>query len=484
MKLTQLLENTVFELLQGTLEKEILNLNYDSRKITQNSVFVAIKGFSTDGHNFLLPAIKNGASVLVVEELKNLEDFPELTILKVKNSRQTLALLSANFYGNPAKKLTLVGITGTNGKTTTSFVIKALLEKFGVKIGLLGTTGNFIADKKFENTHTTPESLELHEFFAKMLAENVQIVVMEVSSHSLFLERVFGLDFKVAIFTNLTQDHLDFHETLENYKLAKGILFKNLSKNSFAVLNADDEVSDFYAKTTRAKVMTFSQNKNANLSVLKTKFSLEGTEFTVNFEGKIFSAKTLLPGKFNLSNVLASLLAVFSVLQKNFNEIVSGLETVKPVEGRFEIIRKNKLFAVVDYAHTPDALEKILVSLREVCKGKIVTVFGCGGDRDKTKRAKMGKIASELSDEIVVTSDNPRTENPLEIISEIKKGISKPNFYEVQDRKKAIELGVSLLKSGDVLLVAGKGHETYQIFGTQKIHFNDREVVRFFFEKV
>ncbi|KAA3605886.1 MAG: UDP-N-acetylmuramoyl-L-alanyl-D-glutamate--2,6-diaminopimelate ligase [Calditrichaeota bacterium] len=478
--LKELLKNIEFELLQGELEPAISSIHYDSRTVVNDSLFVAIKGFQTDGHIFICQAIQKGASVIILED--EVEVPKGITVLKVKQSRKVLALLSSAFYGNPAEKLTLIGITGTNGKTTTSFILKSLLDSMEVKTGLVGTTGYYIGEEKLEASHTTPESLELHQLFAKMVCEDVKVVIMEVSSHSLSMDRVFGLNFKIGVFTNLTQDHLDFHKTMENYREAKAILFENLSEDSFAILNEDDINSNFFRKVTKAKTFTYGQSPKADLTASSPKFDLGGTSFKLVFDDSNYNVRTNLLGKFNLSNTLASLLTIFT-LQLNKRIIIESLEKVQTVEGRFEIIRKNKLTAIVDYAHTPDALEKIILSVREVTNGKIILVFGCGGDRDKEKRPLMGKIATELADKVIITSDNPRTENPLGIIENIVKGLEANSYQVIPNRKEAIGFGVKILNLGDVLIVAGKGHETYQIIGREKSHFDDREEIRKAFER-
>lgn len=474
MLLKELLKNIEFELLQGELETLVSSIHYDSRTVVDSSLFVAIKGFQTDGHIFICQAIRKGASVVILED--EVEVPKQITVLKVKHSRKVLALISSAFYGNPSDKLTLIGITGTNGKTTTSFILKSLLESVEIKTGLIGTTGYYIGEEKLEASHTTPESLELHQLFAKMVCEYVKVVIMEVSSHSLSMDRVYGLNFKVGIFTNLTQDHLDFHNTMENYRRAKAILFENLSEDSFAILNEDDENSKFFRKITKAKTFTYGLSSKADLTASSPKFDLDGTSFKLIFEDSEFKVRTNLLGKFNLSNTLASLLSIFT-LEINKRIVIESLEKVQTVEGRFEIIRKNKLTAVVDYAHTPDALEKIINSVREITSGKIILVFGCGGDRDRGKRHLMGKIATLLADKVIVTTDNPRTENPLEIIENIVKELEKDSYQAIPNRKEAIEFGVKMLNLGDVLIVAGKGHETYQIIGREKTHFDDREEI-------
>jgi UDP-N-acetylmuramoyl-L-alanyl-D-glutamate--2,6-diaminopimelate ligase len=501
MLLSELLKNVVvsklFQTLYGkmvlTHEVVINKVEYDSRKVGRNDMFVALKGMAVDGHKFIQDAIQNGAKAVVLEEDGVLSDsfFMHSGVIKivVQDSRKALALISANYYKHPSENLQLVGVTGTNGKTTTANLIKYILEEnekllSGNKIGLIGTIENKIGDETVAANLTTPESLELHEFFSKVLSKNGKSVVMEVSSHALIQNRVYGIDFAIAVFTNLTQDHLDYHKTMDAYFKAKKNLFDNLVTNAAAVSNSDDQYGDEILKTAKAKKITYGIQSDADVKAFNVDLRLDGTSFDVFCNGKIFPINTPLVGRFNVYNTLAAISAAIA-LKIEIPILQSALSSVPPVRGRFERISTQKGFTVIiDYAHTPDALEKCLNAIHDLKQqnkpesGRIITVFGAGGNRDKTKRPKMGKIASDLSDVVIITSDNPRTEDPYQIIMEVTAGIKERTEYIQEiDRKRAIEKAINLARPGDVILLAGKGHEGYQIIGTEKIHFSDREVV-------
>lgn len=469
MKLSKLLTNIPHPEISDIIE--ISSVCYDSRKAQKDSLFVCIKGYATDGHKYIESAVKNGAVAVVVED--DCDTFGAIKI-KVSDSRKALAEIGARFYNNPADSLKIIGVTGTNGKTTTTTLIKHILEYDGKKVGLIGTNGNMIGDRFLPTERTTPESLELHELFAQMADEGIEYVVMEVSSHSLYLKRVHGITFEAAVFTNLTQDHLDFHETMENYKNAKKILFKNC-KN--AVVNVDDSAGAEIAEEN--KCFTYSIDAPSDLKAENIKISPRGVIFDAKTQSDTISARFSTPGRFSVYNALASLGAAH-VLGISAKKATDALLLAKGVSGRCETLFTNTDYTVIiDYAHTPDGLQNILSTAREFAKARIITLFGCGGDRDNTKRPIMGEIAGKLSDFLIVTSDNPRTENPLAIIKEIEPGVIKSgcDYKIVENRREAISYGLSIAQKDDILILAGKGHETYQILGTEKIHFDEREVI-------
>ncbi len=494
MRLSQLLENVtvskLFQTMYGqmvvTHEVEIGKVQYDSRKIQRGDCFVAIKGTASDGHIFIQSAINQGAKVVVLQDDGVLPDplCMHAGVIKVvvPDSRKALAIMSANFFSHPSKKLKFVGITGTNGKTTTSHLVKAILETDGEKVGLVGTIEYQIGEQIIPATHTTPESLELNELFASMVENNCTSVSMEVSSHALDQRRVYGLDFDVAVFTNLTQDHLDYHVTMENYFEAKKILFTHLKPSCYAVINHDDQWGIQLLGSIDTKKISYGINSTANIFAKEIQLSINGTTFIVSNGQEECTVSTPLIGTFNVYNVLAAY-ATGLALGLQQEQILTGIKNLKNVRGRFERITSPAGWtAIVDYAHTPDALENCLKTIHDVLPkenhGRIITVFGAGGDRDKTKRPIMGRIAGDYSDIVIVTSDNPRTEEPETIINDIMRGITRhANVLREVDRHTAIERAIKCAQRGDVVLIAGKGHEDYQIIGKEKTHFSDREVV-------
>ncbi|MCX6122286.1 MAG: UDP-N-acetylmuramoyl-L-alanyl-D-glutamate--2,6-diaminopimelate ligase [Ignavibacteriales bacterium] len=494
MRLSQLLEGVtvskLFQTMYGqmvvTHEVEIGKVQYDSRKIQRGDCFVAIKGTASDGQTFIQSAINQGAKVVVLQDDTVLPDplCMHAGVIKVvvPNARKALALMSANYFGHPSKKLKFVGITGTNGKTTTSHLVKAIMEAGGEKAGLVGTIEYTIGEQIIPATHTTPESLELNELFASMVENNCTAVSMEVSSHALDQSRVYGLDFDVAVFTNLTQDHLDYHVTMENYFEAKKILFTRLKPSHCAVINNDDPWGVQLLGFIKAKKISYGFNLTADVFAKEVKLSIDGTTFVVSNGQQECTVSTSLIGKFNVYNVLAAY-ATGVGLGLPQEQILVGIKNLKNVRGRFErIASPGGWTAIVDYAHTPDALENCLKTIHDVLpsknRGHIITVFGAGGDRDKTKRPIMGRIAGDYSDLVIVTSDNPRSEVPETIIDDIMRGITRhASVLREVDRQTAIERAIKCAKSGDVILIAGKGHEDYQIIGKEKKHFSDREIV-------
>ncbi len=476
-----------------THDVEINGLQYDSRKVREGDMFIAIKGALADGHNHIGTAVANGAKAVVMENDALLPDsfFMHAGVVKivVRSTRRTLAVMSANYFGHPAKQLRLIGVTGTNGKTTTTYLIKQLLElstpSMLGKVGLIGTIEYMVGQEKYPATHTTPESLELHKLFATMLQRGCTHVVMEVSSHSLHQDRVYGLEFEAAVFTNLTQDHLDYHGTMENYFQAKKILFDSLPSSSWAITNSDDAYGSKIAQGTKASVLTYSVNGTSDISAKSVSLSMSGTSFVLHHRAEKIELHSHLVGRFNVYNILAACSAGIA-LGVPAQSIHTGVASFSSVPGRFErILSPGGWSAIIDYAHTPDALEKCLNTIRDVLpeqgSNKIITVFGAGGDRDKTKRPLMGKIVDTMSDVAVVTSDNPRTENPAAIIGDILNGVHRKNDLFIEpDRRLAITSALSMARAGDIVLIAGKGHEDYQIIGTTKHHFSDREIVQEF----
>lgn len=485
MELTDLINSLkVIQVAGDVQRKEISRITYDSRDVTSNSIFVAIKGFQTDGHNFIIDAINKGADAVILD---NDSVIPEeifihrnVTKILVKDSRVALAELSKSFFKDPSSKINLIGVTGTNGKTTTTWLIKNILEYAGIKTGLIGTIANYIGEKKIESKLTTPESSDLNYLLHQMILEDCKSAVMEVSSHSLFLNRIYGLNFKYAVFTNITIDHLDFHQTFENYLNAKKILFDRLSQDSFAIVNSDDESYYKIIKDCKAKIITYGQNNSADYIISEIEYDLNGTSFqlTNNIENKTYQIQLSLIGEFNAYNATAAFI-VCQIYRIESNKIIDALKNAQQVPGRFEVLGSNNKKVIVDYSHTPDSLQKAIQSLRKIVgQNKIITVFGCGGDRDKTKRPLMGKVASELSDEVIVTSDNPRTESPLAIIDDIVKGISKNNYDVIENREEAIKTAIEKANETTAILIAGKGHETYQEINGVKYPFSDTEVAR------
>ena len=484
MKIKKILEGIVTISVKGSELCNITHIHYDSRKIKKNGLFVAIKGEHFDGHKFIEQAKKNGARAVIVE--KEIRD-PHLTVIRVNNTRHILAHLSKNFFGDPSQKVSLIGVTGTNGKTTTTYLLESILKVARFRPAVLGTINYRFGKKVWGAHHTTPESIDLQEMFYNFQKKKATHVVMEVSSHALALGRVEGLHFNVAIFTNLTRDHLDFHETFESYFDAKKSLFTkvlpaSLKRRKACIINIDDEYGKKLAAIMKqGVVITYGFSKEADFRVENVHMSLEGMKGTLITRGDQVSFSSRLVGNYNVSNILGAS-ACMSHLGVPLPTILKGIEKLEAVPGRLERVvlkkgRAERPMVFVDYAHTDDALKNVLGAIRALKpQGKVITVFGCGGDRDKTKRPLMGKIAAKLSDCVVVTSDNPRTEDPLKIIEDIQKGLPQnKNIFIEPDRKKAIFAAVKMAKPKDVILIAGKGHETYQILGSRVIDFDDRK---------
>ncbi len=482
MELTELINSVhVIQVVGNVQRKDVTGIFYDSRKVVKGSVFAAIKGFNVDGHRFITDALNKGAIAVVLEDNDAVPDeiflHTETAKILVKDSRQALAELSKGFYKNVSEKIKLIGITGTKGKTTTSFIIKSILETAGNKTGLIGTISNYIGDKKIESSLTTPESNDLNELLLEMYNSGCNFVVMEVSSHALALKRVFGLNFSAAVFTNISSDHLDFHQNFENYLSAKKILFDNLSLSAFGVYNVDDTSSQRIIENRVAPLYSLGKIPGADFNIKNISYDLAGTYFTIEKENQNYAVSTSLVGEFNAYNA-AFAFAVTTLLGIDPETAVRGIKNTPQVPGRFELTDRGEKKVIIDYSHNADSLEKTLSAIGNIVAGKhpVYTVFGCGGNRDKTKRPVMGKIASELSKKIFITSDNPRDEDPLDIIGEIKAGIHKQNYEIIEDRETAIKTAILETEPDAVILIAGKGHETYQETKGVRRHFSDREV--------
>ena len=484
MLLSELLNSvSLIQVVGNAPTSEVSRIEYDSRNVVEGSVFVAIKGFNSDGHSFIQDALNKKAIAVVVENNDAIPDslvsHYSAIIILVNDSRQALAELSNAFFNEPSKKLRLIGVTGTNGKTTTSFFLKNIYETAGYKVGLIGTISNYINNEKVESKLTTPESNDLNRMLKSMYSRGCDFAVMEVSSHSLALKRVHGLNFAFAVFTNITAEHLDFHLDFENYLKAKKILFDSLPVSSSAIYNVDDLHSIDVIKDCPSLKYSFGINEESNFRIFDMKYDLAGTTFTINYQHKNYNLKTSLVGDFNAYNA-AGAFAVAKLSGIKDDVISEGIFTTPQVPGRFEILSNGTRKVVIDYSHTPDSLEKALLVIRKITdkKNPVYTVFGCGGNRDKLKRPLMGKIATELSDQVIVTSDNPRNENPSSIIDEIIGGISKNNYSVIEERAMAIEEAVKKSGKNSVILIAGKGHEDYQEINGVRHHFSDREIAR------
>ena len=482
MKLKELIKGIGFnrKALSDFRDFQVKGISCNSKKIKAGFVFVAIKGTKADGNKFITEAVKKGAKAVVFQspfEFKK-DLFPEVVFIPVIDTRLVLAKLCAEFYHRPSSKLKVVAVTGTNGKTTITYLIEAVLKEVNSHPAVIGTVNYRFKNKIFPSKNTTPGPEGLQLLLRKMLDAKSKYVVMEVSSHALDQDRVSGINFSSAIFTNLTQDHLDYHHNMEEYFKAKAKLFCSLGSKSFAVINIDDNYGRRLKKITHAKIVTYGLSNSADFYAKNIRMQIDGTKFIFAGPKKETEFNIRLTGKHNLYNVL-SVLAWAENEGLDFNKVKKAIEKFTIIPGRLEKINSRKGFSVfVDYAHTPDALFNVLTALREVSRGRILTVFGCGGDRDKDKRPKMGNIACGLSDYVIVTNDNPRSENPSAIINSIKAGFKKGNYCIQADRFKAIKKALGLAKKNDVVLVAGKGHENYQIIKDKMLHFDDREAVR------
>lgn len=474
--LDQILENVRVVLKHNYSDCRIGKITHNSREITNNSLFVAIRGYATDGHEYLKEAEKKGAVAAIVEIPVSDVRIPQVEVV---NSRDTLAQITVNFFQPELSRMRLIGITGTNGKTTTSFLIKSIMESAGISCGLIGTICYQVGNEQRNAWNTTPESADLCRMFYEMYQNGQRACVLEVSSHALALRRVNYLEFETAIFTNLTQDHLDFHEDMEEYFIAKKSLFSLLKANGTAVINCKDDYGQNLIQNLDCNIISFGSGKYGDIRADSWQSSIEGLDLKISTGSDIMELKSPLIGEFNVENILAAVSAGFALGIDN-KKIKAGIENVSIIPGRLETIKlENDVTAVVDYSHTPDALEKALKVLRKLTRKQLWVVFGCGGDRDKTKRPIMGRIASSLADKTIITSDNPRSENPDKIISDIISGIEgKSGFIVESNRKKAIESALCEATQGDTLLIAGKGHEDYQEINGVKHPFDDRQIVK------
>ena len=481
MKLKDLLQGLEIIKITADVNTEITSVVYDSRKAEKGCLFVAVTGFVTDGNRYIPMALEKGAAA-VVTAVEPTEDIPYIL---VPSDRLALALIGANFYGRPADAMTLIGVTGTNGKTSSTLLLKHVLEQTrGAKVGLIGTMDNMIGSRAIPAERTTPESLDLQALFAKMRDEGCSHVIMEVSSHAIALERVGGIRFNVAAFTNLTEDHLDFHKTMENYCDAKAELFARSEK---CVANRDDAWFDRMCARADKAVLSTAVSGTADLQAKNLELLSDGITFTASYCGAETEVKLPIPGKFTVYNAL-TVLGCALQLGITLDEAAHALKTAKGVKGRVEVVpTPGKPYTVlIDYAHTPDGLENVLSSVKGFCKGRLIAVFGCGGDRDPIKRPIMGKIGVELADIAVITSDNPRTEAPMAIIEDILKGVpaQSENYKVIENRPQAIRYAMDIGQKNDIIVLAGKGHETYQEIHGVKHHLDEREVVAAYLEEM
>ena len=474
------------------LERDILGIAYDSRQVKDDYIFVAISGAHVDGHTFIREAAEKGATVIVGEQEASTG---EARYILVEDSRKALACMANNFYGRPSESLEICGITGTNGKTTTAFILKSILESWGKNVGVIGTIRYLIGNKEYPAFHTTPEAPEFQGLLREMVVAGCTHAVAEISSHALAQHRVENTVFRTAVFTNLTRDHLDFHETMEDYFRAKERLFIDLlDRNGTAIINCDDGygrrlASQLKESSPDRSVITYGFHRDADIVACSERITPRGTQFTIQFRKARYEISSQLLGLPNIYNMMSAAAAAYS-LGVPWETIVIGISGMGTVPGRFEKVEAGQGFlCILDYAHTEDALERVITSARRLItrtedsvengspygEPRIISVFGCGGDRDRGKRPRMGEVSSKLSDFVIITSDNPRSEDPLEIIRQMEEGMVKDNYLIEPDRRKAIQKAVQIARDGDIVLVAGKGHEDYQIIGERKIHFDDRE---------
>ena len=450
---------------------EITSLAFDSEEVKQGSLFFCLNGLKSDGHNFVARAREKGARCAVVE--KYVDD--ELPQILVSSSRETLSRVSRIFFGEPDTKLTTIGITGTNGKTSTAYMIKSILETAGKKVGMIGTNGVFIGKERFETKLTTPDPIEYNSMLALMLKRGVEVVVSEISAHSLALYKVEGIVFDIACFTNFSQEHLDFFKRMQNYKNAKLKLFTK-EHSKFAIINSDDEVGREIMNFYEGEFFSYGTQNPADAFAIDEQFGEDGVTFIMNVLDEIIPIKSNLCGRFNVYNILCASCACYKLGISN-EHIYQGIMQIHKVDGRFNIISGKNNSIIIDFAHTDDGLKNAINSIKEFCTGRIITVFGCGGDRDKTKRPLMGKVASQLSDYCILTSDNPRSEDPISIIEDIKRGIDKNNYSVLVKRKEAIRYALEIAKENDIIFIAGKGAEQYQEINGIKYAYNDEKYI-------
>ena len=485
MQLKTLVSSISVRQVIGPLDRNVESIAYDSRRVQRNGLFVALRGEKNDGHAFIGQAIEKGASAIVAER----EEYPaaagRATCLVVENSREALADLAGTFYGFPGRKLRMAAVTGTNGKTTTSFLIKHICENAGLRCGLIGTVRYEIGERVLPATRTTPESLDLQELLAQIANAGCKAAAMEVSSHALAQDRIRGLEWDVAVFTNLTQDHLDFHGTMDNYFAAKAKLFHHLAEQKkkrkpVAVINIDDRYGERLAGEINKKltVVTYGIGVHADFRASNYRMEFGGTSFQLDARGKSYLVRVPLIGRFNVANSLAAL-AGANALGLNLREAILSLSKTSQVPGRLQAVPAKRQFQVfVDYAHTPDALANVLKTLRELDPRRLIVVFGCGGDRDRQKRPLMANVVEQTADHAIITSDNPRKEDPQKIVDEVEKGFRSSNYEKIVDRTEAISRAIMLAEPRDIVLIAGKGHENYQEFADHTVPFDDIQVAR------
>lgn len=484
MKLSRVLKNLEYEVLSGSADTEVTSLTIDSRKVSEGALYFAIEGFKVDGHSFIPGAVKSGASGIVCTKTPS-EYADNVAYIKVKNTRFALGYCAKNFYENPGGSMKVIGVTGTNGKTSTTYFLEEILKENGRHPGVIGTVEIRADGKKLEYklaTSTTPDTIELNTILCDMRDRGCTDVAMEVSSHGLELYKVDGVEFEVGVFTNLTQDHLDLHGTMENYMRAKSRLFKMCR---VGVMNADDSYFEKMKELARCKIVTFGIENECDIRAINIDYRMDRVDFDVLYEGKKYPVTLMIPGRFSVYNALGAIGAALNV-GVPMETIIHALGEIKGVPGRIENVAKGQKYNVfVDYAHTPDGVYNIINAVKGFTEGRVITVFGCGGDRDRKKRPIMGEISAKLSDYSIITSDNPRSEEPIDIIKEIETGV-KPitDKYEILvSRRDAIERAINMAEEGDSVIIAGKGHEDYEIFKDKTIHFDDGEVAREYIAK-
>ena len=485
MKLSQLIADCNVISIKGNENVEVMGITSDSRRVRQGSLFVAVEGICTDGHSYIGKAIEEGAGVIVYDKPLIEEFFSRVTYVQVENSAIALALIASQWYDNPSRHLKLIGVTGTNGKTTVATLLYEMFRRQGYAVGLLSTVCNYVNEKKYPTTHTTLDPITLNQFLRMMVDDGCEYAFMEVSSHAIHQKRVYGLKFAGGIFTNLTQDHLDYHNNMQEYRDVKKSFFDDLPSDAFALANIDDKNGLFMLQNTKAKKYTYSLKNMADFKARIFEKHFDGTDIEINRK----QLTVQFVGIFNVYNLLA-VYGASILLGLNEDDILKTLTVLKPVAGRFQTIRSPKGFtAIIDYAHTPDALTNVLNAIHEVLreKGNVITVVGCGGNRDKAKRPIMAREAYRLSDKVIFTSDNPRFEDPLDILNDMLAGLGEEeqrNVLTIADRREAIKTACALAKPDDVVLIAGKGHEDYQEIKGVKHHFDDKEEVgKIFFGK-
>lgn len=480
MNISNLLKKVDYTAIHGSKDKEVTNLTYDSRQVVAGSCFFAIEGVVADGHNYIDSAVAKGAVAVVCKRLPENLNTEQTTYIVVEDTDKAMALIAANFYGNPSKKLTVVGVTGTNGKTTIATLLYDLVRLMGHKAGLISTVIYKIDDEQIVSTHTTPDTIRLNAMLAAMVERGCEYCFMECSSHAIVQRRIFGIEFKGALFTNLTHDHLDYHKTFAEYIRAKKVFFDELSKGSFAIVNADDRNGEVMLQNTAAKRLTLSLRRMADFNCKVMESTVEGTLLRIDdvdlWVGFL--------GRFNAYNLL-TVYATAIELGFEKSEVLRCISLLRPVDGRFDMVHATDgTTAIIDYAHTPDALENILKSVTEIRtpKQSVTVICGCGGERDKTKRPEMAAIAVKYADRAIFTADNPRSEDPEQILREMEEGVKvTDNYMKIVDRDNAIKTAIMLAAAGDIIVIAGKGHETYQIIGTEKLPFNDKERAQYWF---